>query len=175
MQAEGNASSAKPHNVDAVRVDATRSGAMPGTRPRTPTMHNLAIATLARRDPVLRTKDFAAAIRLLISDHAALEADDDRRAITEELTTLWRRSGIRPDAYKITVAEDRPTVTIYEVEDSSELTVSKMRAICDLWWFMDALCGALRLFVFDRYGQNRREIDVREWERVYWRASGVAT
>jgi hypothetical protein len=147
---------------------------------RTITMHNLAILALQQDDAAVQVRGFSDAMHKLIRDyvawyaarHAALYRAEDCAAERTELNELFHRARIHPDAYTVTFVEnDCPIVTLYEVEDTSEITVKKMHGLCALWWFLDAIEGDLRVIVLDRYGQNRRELDVRKWENNYWRAT----
>jgi len=127
-------------------------------------MHNVAVMALQRDDPAIQTTGLAAAMQKLMREPG-------HRTDCDELKAMWNGIRIHPDAFKLEKLEnDFPQLSIYEIEDTSPITVHKMLGICELWWLMDAMYGDLRVFVFDRYGQNRREIDVREWESIYWRA-----
>jgi hypothetical protein len=50
-----------------------------------------------------------------------------------------------------------------EIEDSNPLSEEKLFRYCELYDALDYCdCGGLRLFVFDRYGLNERELDLCE-------------
>lgn len=71
-----------------------------------------------------------------------------------------------PDLFKVTdegYKPDQRTIWILEIEDTSVLSRDKLRRIVDLWWVIDSTDTTfLRLLVVDRYGKNRREIDLTE-------------
>jgi hypothetical protein len=72
-----------------------------------------------------------------------------------------------PDAwsYEPYETEDLPgTISLYEVEDGHPISAAKMRDYTDFWFYCDCDYLDVRLFVFDRYGQNEREISLTE----YW-------
>lgn len=75
--------------------------------------------------------------------------------------------GRRPDAWSYE-PDPRPsipgTLRIYEIEDTSMLSVDKLRDYADLWFNFDDLDLSLELFVYDRYGEHERQLCLCE----YW-------
>jgi len=67
-------------------------------------------------------------------------------------------AGLIPDGYKI--CEECQTITVYEVEDTNPLTISKLEKYVHLWLSLDSCFWVLLLCVVDRYGHNRRWIDL---------------
>lgn len=56
------------------------------------------------------------------------------------------------------------TINLYEIEDSNPISAAKLRDYTDFWFYCDCDYLDVRLFVFDRYGHNEREISLTE----YW-------
>jgi hypothetical protein len=52
------------------------------------------------------------------------------------------------------------TFTCIEVEDSNPLSREKLWAYCELYMSLDCWDYELRLFVFDRYGLNERQLNL---------------
>jgi hypothetical protein len=65
---------------------------------------------------------------------------------------------LRPDGYVFD--ESLREVIVYEIEDEHPLTIEKLEWLVDLFWGLDENYWTLRLIVLDRYGLNRREIDL---------------
>ena len=90
-----------------------------------------------------------------------------------DLEEVWfedYRCGLVPDGWFVehggTYGENDEfsfsMVTCIEVEDSNSLSLDKLRRYRDLWWALDEHNHELRLFVFDRYGLNQRELNIYE-------------
>jgi hypothetical protein len=112
-----------------------------------PTMEWLALAQIRKQFPELHRKGFMAAVRAAFS-----------RESSEELP----RISIVPDGW----VETRPGAFVcIEVEDQHLLSPGKLWRYCRLFNLLDA-CDppdyGLRLFVFDRYGHNERELVLSE-------------
>jgi hypothetical protein len=74
---------------------------------------------------------------------------------------------IIPDAWMVDgdylTGEDRgkpATFTCFEIEDRHPLSPEKLWFYCGLYDTLDFCGHNLRLFVFDRYGHNKRELDL---------------
>lgn len=111
-------------------------------------IHDLSIKKLALEIPDLRTKGFAAKLAWYVS---CIDSDD----VTEELCKdVRKKARFVPDAY----AFDGMTVSIYEVEDTSPISRSKLEKIVDLWFLLDYAGVELKLFVLDRYATEAKEV-----------------
>jgi hypothetical protein len=64
---------------------------------------------------------------------------------------------IIPDSWLLEPAD---TFIALEIEDRHPLTREKLWLYCDLFDTLDFYDLNLRLFVFDRYGHNQRELDL---------------
>ena len=76
--------------------------------------------------------------------------------------TREERIGFIPDGWfeQIAIGESGPTLVCVEIEDSNPLTPEKLWRYCDLWDTLDFYDCDLRLLVFDRYGENERELNL---------------
>jgi hypothetical protein len=111
-----------------------------------PTLERLALVRLRDRFPDLQRKGFSKAVR-------AVEPG--------EIGPL----GFIPDGWRVdnfTWADDSPgsVFTAIEIEDSHPLSREKLWLYCDLWDSLEYFGSYLRLFVFDRYGLNERELEL---------------
>jgi hypothetical protein len=122
----------------------------------TKTMHEIAIQKIIGRRPAekLSTGNINDLLRQLIKEfNLWIEPEDffDRR----------------PDAWSYEAWENPEypgTIKIYEVEDEHPITVEKLRDYTNVWFVLDSSEIDLRLFVYDRYGENERELSLSE----YW-------
>jgi hypothetical protein len=101
------------------------------------TLEQLALATVRRQFPNLRQKGFSRAVRA--------ETEDSEYRIR-----------FLPDGWTM----DGDDFVAIEIEDANELSMDKLWQYCDLWSHLDFYDLGLRLFVFDRYGHNGRELDL---------------
>jgi hypothetical protein len=126
-----------------------------------PSLESLAFAYLwEKRFPELKRKGFPTAIREAIPE-SELDIEDGE---TLEIN-------FRPDGW----FRQDDTFTCIEIEDSNPLTVEKLQEYGNLHFTLADHGYRLRLFVFDRYGLNEREIDLNwfYWE-IFDRAAGVS-
>ncbi len=63
---------------------------------------------------------------------------------------------IVPDLFKIDYKNKE--IHCHEIEDSSMLSKGKLFKYIDLWFYYDSVFWIVRLFVYDRYGLNKREL-----------------
>jgi hypothetical protein len=114
-----------------------------------PTMERLALAEVHRRFPSLQRKGFHTAVR---------------EACGSELA---KPIGFTPDGWFVEgdhingEERDEPaTFTCIEIENRHLLSREKLWRYCDLAVLLDFCSHNLRLFVFDRYGLNERELNL---------------
>ena len=124
---------------------------MTTTKHRKKTIHDLAIANLRQHCPSLKTTGFKKSVLAFFSAHA-------ERLNNEDIENMKSRITFIPDLYHID--HDCDVISIYEVEDSSALTPNKLNNIMLFWWECDAYGVDVKLFVLDRYGANKTEIDI---------------
>lgn len=106
-----------------------------------PTLEQLVLCQLQRRFPTMQKGGFTKALKSSFG--------------------YEKPFAFIPDGWFVERYEDgRDEITCIEVEDTSTLSVEKLRAYCDLWEMFDNLCVSLRLIVLDRYGMNERDIDL---------------
>jgi hypothetical protein len=111
-----------------------------------PTLERLGLDRIRGRFPELRRRGFSAAIRAIDPDIG--------------------RVHIIPDGWFVQSYEANPkcivdrVFTCVEIEDRHPLTADKLWRYCGLWDILDSFDCFLRLYVFDRYGFNRRELDL---------------
>jgi len=114
-----------------------------------PTMERLALLHVSKRFPGLKRKGFSGAVRKA-SDGCMLKSE----------------IGIIPDGWRLDVLpEDAPVCgvfTVIEIEDRHPLSQEKLSRYCHLYDALDFYLYFLRLLVFDRYGQNQRDLDLHE-------------
>jgi hypothetical protein len=75
-----------------------------------------------------------------------------------------------PDAWAYTPHHDTEipgTLYLFEVEDSNPLSVEKLREYSELYFVCDFYDLELKLFVFDRYGEQQREIPLLEYYGLF--------
>jgi hypothetical protein len=123
------------------------------------TVHNAAVKRLAADIPGLQLRGFVPTLRKVLTE-------------CEECVAGLSGIRIRPDAFWIEPVHN-PGFTLVgivhalEVEDSTPLCVERIRNYCWLWHYLDAgMSLELRLHVYDRYGNNGHELDLREWSRL---------
>ena len=111
------------------------------------TLERLALAKLRERFPGLQRRGFSAAVR-------AVDPDIDREGRVAVIPDGWFiEKGSRKKGFDA-------TLTCVEIEDGNPLTADKLYLYCDLWDTLEYYYHDLRLFVFDRYGLNQRELDL---------------
>lgn len=118
-------------------------------------IHELSISKIiARRPEKVHRRDFSTFLQKL---HAKFD--------------IWldpeERFSRRPDAwsYEPYATDELPgTINLLEIEDTSPLSPEKLRDYADWWFLLDCDQIVLRLFVYDRYGEQERELDLQD----YW-------
>ena len=117
-------------------------------------LEQLALLEVRKQFPLLRRKGFAAAVR------AAVSADWGEDFFIWSINS--KHIPIIPDGW---FEEPTGAFTCIEIEDRNPLSYKKLEYYGLLWDVLD-YCNSddygLRLFVFDRYGLNRRELDLCE-------------
>jgi hypothetical protein len=112
-------------------------------------------------------------IDAVVSEHGAKRrgfATEIRRSLgatsenvdTEHIFEYFREWRYTPDAFRIDVVDDRPVVTVWEVEVSHKLSAEKLYGYVDLLWFLDSEEAAFRLISVSHYGAQC-EIDLLTW------------
>lgn len=114
------------------------------------TFSTLAVTKMQAYDPAIKTRGFAQALRDILELEDP-DADDNADY----------NPGIIPDAYKID--HDNQCIWIYEIEDTNPLTLDKLVLITDIFWLFDWLSWNTRLIVYDRYGENPRELNLLDY------------
>jgi hypothetical protein len=125
----------------------------------TPKLENLALQTVRQTFPDLQRGGFLKALREIAP---YIQPREFKFIPDGWFMEIDRRSRKKSDWWH--------TFNCIEIEDSHTLIPSKLWAYCELWWHLDdpPFFGGginlnavnLRLFVFDRYGLSRREIDL---------------
>jgi len=134
-------------------------------------LENLAVAALKKDYPCIRrggfSKDMRKSVVLLSEKHICDENCFDfpgsnkcgQRVmddfVYEELMGGFKRV---PDAHMIDLIEK--DVFLFEIEDTSKLTESKLRDYSNLWFSFDSEMWGLYLYTTDRYGKNVTEINL---------------
>jgi hypothetical protein len=113
-----------------------------------PTLEQLALNRLHQQFPNLKRGGFSKAVR------NACEGECVPKPI-----------GIIPDGWfeeRITQPHGfvLRTFVAIEIEDTHPLSREKLKLYCDVWDLLDFCSCDLRLFVFDRYGHNKRELNL---------------
>lgn len=100
---------------------------------------------------MIKTHGFAKAVRVLVHDDYA-------------------NKSVVPDGwYFVThrvAGHTRVTICLIEIEDWHPLSIEKLQHLVALWWNLDGDGITLRLFVYDRYGENKREIDLYAYDEL---------
>lgn len=129
----------------------------PGMMFNPQSIHDAAIAILQDGKAHMQRLYFREKLRAYV-----LKAAED---ITIEIVdTDMPQSLFIPDLYEIN--EDNRTVALHEVEDESCLTMEKLCRICDLFWFLDDFDITLELYIYDRYGMSKRELNISAFSLV---------
>lgn len=93
----------------------------------------------------------------------------------------WEREGITPKSFRFSRIPDAwsyesdeddsypGTINIYEVENTSEISEEKLQEYAYLWFNLDSLNIGLCLFVYDRYGENERELCLQEYFYLFYK------
>ena len=117
------------------------------------TFSKLVVDLLRMEDPTIRKRGFPHELREILKDNTPQEM----------VFRKGRRQTLQfiPDAFRVDSEEQE--ITLYEVEDSNFLTIRKLSIIVNLWWVLDDMGWNLRLVVVDRYGVNRKELDLHCW------------
>lgn len=117
-------------------------------------LHNLAITKISNRRPeVLHTKGLWQFVRELDEKYEFCLVPEDRMS---RIPDAW--------SYEPYENDDLPgVINLYEVEDSHLLSVDKLREYADFFFMCDFYDLDVRLFVYDRYGENEREIFLGEY------------
>jgi hypothetical protein len=109
-----------------------------------PTLEGLALGKVCQQFPALRRRGFSMAVR---------------RACNNEL--IPKRVPIIPDGWLVEGDHINGEGAIcIEIEDRHPLSAEKLWLYCDLADTLDFHGHYPRLFVFDRYGLNRRELNL---------------
>lgn len=117
------------------------------------TFSKLVVDLLMMEDPSIRNHGFPSALRQIFKDNTPL-AMVFRQGLRQTL-------GFTPGAFK--VDSESQEVTLFEVEDFNKLSVQKLSTIVNLWWILDDIGWDLQLIVVDRYGIDRKKIDLLAW------------
>jgi hypothetical protein len=142
-------------------------------------VYELAVANVRRFDrraidtrEASRSDSFPQTLeRALIAEYARDITEEEREEHEKLMDTCWRddwRPSFVPDLWFVDV--DSRVVHIFEIEDSSPLTPSKLKRLVDFWWAMDDEAWDVKVVVFDRYGLQPRNIDL---QRVAFREMGA--
>lgn len=133
------------------------------------TVHELGIRSLKRRHPGLKTSGLYGALRgvllkRLLEHGSEKDVRDELLAegvdcgsepVKDHAKDIVRSLAQRmPDAFVV----EGFTVTIFEVEDSSRLSIEKLRDYALNWFYLDSALVNLRLVVTDRYGSTETEL-----------------
>jgi hypothetical protein len=113
-----------------------------------PTLERLALNRLRERFPPFRRPGLSKTIRKALPDIDAVRIIPDGWFVEGDL--LAGEDG-----------GECATITCIEIEDAHPLSAEKLWRYCELYDTLDFYCCGLRLFVFDRYGLNERELDLR--------------
>ena len=84
-----------------------------------------------------------------------VDTDADPEFNTEQFRNLFN---LLPDLFSFD--EDTGTIVLHEIEDTHPLENTKIMRILRAFNYLDAESLGLRLFVYDRYGMNKRELDL---------------
>lgn len=118
-------------------------------------LHTLAVEKLTKRRPEqLSTKGLAVFLRGLSTKFDMFLGEED---ILRRIPDAWAYVPHETDEYP-------GTLLLFEIEDSHALTSEKMWDYADAADTYDFYDLDTRLFVYDRYCEQEREIDLRE----YW-------
>jgi len=110
---------------------------------------NLSLVWLLWLDPRIQTSHFAKNVVKAITDGK-----------DPEWNSILRENRIVPDAYLIEPNEQ--IIYVFEIEDTHEIDVSKLRRLAKLWFYLDCEYWELRVFLLDRYLQNWRVLPLGE-------------
>ena len=125
------------------------------------TLSRIAIERLRREKyPFIRRRGFRKSINTLLLKR--YNVDDKLGAF-----------GLVPDGWFIEMHPadmNWPLVTAIEIEDTNFISASKMRRYVNLWENLDFESVSLRVLVFDRYGDNERELDLLNAWRCFRRS-----
>ncbi len=117
-------------------------------------IHDLAIQKVsARRGEKLHTKGLGKFLRKL---EAQFDIDIPRDEWMTRIPDAWSYTPHETDEYP-------GSLILYEVEDSNPLSVDKLRVYADFFVTYDFYDVDVRLFVYDRYGEQEREIGLAEY------------
>ncbi len=119
------------------------------TTSKKPTFSQLIAIKLQQENMQLKIKGFQKFLRSLA------EESSDINLYLE----MIEENRIVPDAWLHD--EDNMEIIIYEIEDTHTITRNKLTKLINLWFMLDSeVYYKLRLILTDRYGQNRREIEL---------------
>lgn len=117
-------------------------------------MHSLAIRRIANLSDVpLHTRGLGKMLREIEAMYDIDMPDEDRP------TRI-------PDAWSYEPHHDPTfpgTISLFEIEDTHPLSVDKLRDYADFFMNYDFYDLDVKLFVYDRYGQQKREICLSEY------------
>ena len=111
-------------------------------------------------------------IRMLVNSHPAMQRNGFSRSVKDLLISLGADADYRddfppcrfvPDAYRID--HEAQDILIYEVEDTNPISPRKLEELAEywFWWESEGQHDWMpRLFVVDRYGASRLEIDLQQ-------------
>lgn len=119
-------------------------------------IHELAIQRVMRRREGIRINGMGKFLRSMS------ESRDGTIIDHYDITTR------RPDAWAYEPAVGSGTLYLFEIEDQNPISTDKLRDYADFWFACDTYDIDLKLFVYDRYGEQEREINLCEYLLMFW-------
>lgn len=146
---------------------------------RESSVYELAVANVRRFDQraidarsASRQKSFPQTLkRALISDQSRGITEAEREQHERLMEVCWTEDWcptFRPDLWFVDA--DERVVNLFEIEDTSPLTGTKLEKLVNFWWAMDDESWDVCVIVFDRYGLQPRAINL---QRAAFREMGA--
>lgn len=128
------------------------------------TMHNVAIQKIFNRHSDVQVGQVNSIVRTLAKQ---FDLALDPEAFFRRHPDAWSYAPWHDDEYP-------GTITIFEIEDTHPISLQKLKDYAENWFFLDCSDIALRLIVYDRYGEHERELDLMEYWFLF-RQNEIAT
>ena len=123
-------------------------------------LEQIALCRVREQYPGLQRKGFSKAITTIFKNDCGFDGDTDE---WDRLYAKAYRVWFIPDGW---LQDTDGTFVAVEIEDRNPLKKAKLLGYAELWMLLDACdntpTNPLRLYVFDRYGLNQRELDLRK-------------
>jgi hypothetical protein len=124
----------------------------------TPSLEHLALCRVREQYPGLQRKGFSKAISMVFKKDSGFDDGTDE---WDRLYAKAYRVWFIPDGW---LQDTDGTFIAIEIEDSNPLSKEKLWGYAELCMLLDACdntpINPLRLYVFDRYGHNQRELNL---------------